>query len=85
MYALLKECCEVGGKVGEETARLNIQSYFTAESQKKWINNVIKGWKQRLNWGKIVDTKIKEIMKLINDDKNFDRFHSIKIKWPKLV
>jgi hypothetical protein len=24
-------------------------------------------------------------MKLINDDKNFDRFHSIKIKWPKFV
>lgn len=61
IYSSLKMYCEVGGTNRERSIRSQIQSYFAQELQKKWINEVIKGWKQRLNWGKIVDAEIKEI------------------------
>ena len=61
IYSSLKIYCEVGGTIRERPIRSQIQSYFAQELQKKWINEVITGWKQRLNWGKIVDAEIKEI------------------------
>ena len=63
IYSLLKTYCEVSGTAEEQSTRTKIQSYFTGELQKKWINDVISGWKKELKWGKIIDTEIKEIKK----------------------
>jgi hypothetical protein len=59
VYSALKGYCDVGGTVKEASTRLQIQSYFTQELPKKWINDVITGWKQMLNWNDTVDVAIK--------------------------
>jgi hypothetical protein len=55
IYSLLKAY-----SVGEENTRIQIQSYFRTDLQKKWINDVIAVWKQKMNWTDIVDTEIRE-------------------------
>ena len=57
LYASLKTYCE------NEDARSKIQLYFAQDLQKKWINNVILGIKQRLNWNTIVNSAIEEAYK----------------------
>lgn len=61
IYSSLKLYCEAGGTEHEQTTKSQIQSYFTQEVPKKWINDVIAGWKQRLNWENVVDNQIKEL------------------------
>jgi hypothetical protein len=57
MYASLKTYCE------NEESRSQIQLYFSQDLQKRWINNVILGIKQRLNWNTIVSSAIDEAYK----------------------
>jgi len=72
IYSYLKTYCE------KEDARPKIQSYFTQDLQKKWINNVISGLKQRLNWNALVDEAIKEAYK--EADKH-EKVNEEKVRW----
>ncbi len=57
IYVSLKTYCE------NIEARPEIQSHFSQDLQKNWINNVISGLKQRLNWEEIVSNAIDEAYK----------------------
>jgi len=57
IYASLKTYCE------NMEDRSKIQSYFTQDLLKRWINDVISGIKQRLNWNTIVNNAIEEAYK----------------------
>ncbi len=57
LYTSLKAYCE------NIEIRPKIQSYFSQDLQKRWINNVISGLKQRLNWNSIVSNAINEAYK----------------------
>ena len=55
IYALLKAYT-----AGDAETRTQIESFFAQEQPKNWINGVIEGWKQRLDWEKYVDNGIEK-------------------------
>jgi hypothetical protein len=69
IYSSLKSYCEVGGTAREQAVRLQIESNYTTDLQKKWINDFITGWKQKLNWTELIDVEIREMRNRSSKDK----------------
>jgi len=55
IYSLVK-----AHTAGDGVTRLQIESYFAGGQPKNWINGVIDGWRQRLDWDNYVDTQVKK-------------------------
>jgi hypothetical protein len=62
-YSLLKIYYGAEDTARKGMTKLQIESYFAEDLQRKWIKNIITVWKQGLNWDEFVAIGIKEMKK----------------------